>query len=321
MAVSRGTKEYGPPVRGLNTEASVIDFPQDFFVDGVNVVIDKGPVRLAVRKGLSEASGFLGSSATTAPNPEQSAIHAFRWDNVAEDPDRIFLCVQLAGILYFQNYSTGSGQARENFAVDLKQLKSGTSLGTDSIVEQTKIDFTVVKGNLLIVSKAIDPTIIEYDATGNTITITKIVLEIRDFEGVEDGLAIEEEPTALTEEHNYNLLNQGWAKQVRIKGSGNNDRTSPITAYSSATMRFPSNAQIPHVAVIDDGNGENRFDAEALEDINFGTTPAPRGHYIYNAFSIDRQNIVDNPDTNTGSQDFGGTAGSGGTDVPPTNIP
>ena len=50
MARSRGTKEYLPPLKGLNTSLSPRMESEEFFTDGVNIVYREGPVRLEPRK-------------------------------------------------------------------------------------------------------------------------------------------------------------------------------------------------------------------------------------------------------------------------------
>ena len=64
--------------------------------------------------------------------------------------------------------------------------------------------------------------------TGNIISI-----EIRDFLGVKDNLAVDEQPSSLSIAHEYNLLNQGW-------------RSSKISDFEDEEGKYPSNAQIDY---------------------------------------------------------------------------
>lgn len=76
----------------------------------------------------------------------------------------------------------------------------------------------------------------------------------------------------LTEEHYYNLLNQGWDYER-------------IAAYATSTQTYPSNAQIWYVGK--DSLGD--FDPPTLDKIDFGNSPAPRGKFIISAIDPVRE--------------------------------
>ena len=67
------------------------------------------------------------------------------------------------------------------------------------------------KGRLFFTSRFINPFYMELNETDGTIDLFPIVLRERDFQGVEDNLKIDEQPSELTPEHRYNLKNQGWS--------------------------------------------------------------------------------------------------------------
>jgi hypothetical protein len=75
------------------------------------------------------------------------------------------------------------------------------------------------KGFLFIAHPFCDPLVAEYDHDTDTLTVVKIVIQVRDFDGVNDGLANDEEPTTLSPEHHYNLRNQGWVEPGSSDGS------------------------------------------------------------------------------------------------------
>ena len=74
-----------------------------------------------------------------------------------------------------------------------------------------------------------------------------------------------------TEEHYYNLLNQGWTE-------------TNIRQYATDTGTLPSNAQI----MSSGKNSSGDFTSATLDQIDFGQSPAPRGRFILNAFAPDR---------------------------------
>lgn len=61
----------------------------------------------------------------------------------------------------------------------------------------------------------------------------------------------------------------------------------PINTYFTVNSVYPSNAQIWHVGKDASGN----FSPGDLDKVYFGNTPAPKGHFILNAFDRDRDAV------------------------------
>lgn len=135
----------------------------------------------------------------------------------------------------------------------------------------TKYSFASGEGFLMVVSDYSEPFYIKLDKGTNSATITPITLQIRDLAGIDDGLAVDEQPATLSDKHKYNLLNQGWD-------------TSKINSYYSSQSKYPSNSLVWWYGR--DSNGD--FDAGLLTKVYFGSTPASKGHYILDYFDQDR---------------------------------
>lgn len=103
------------------------------------------------------------------------------------------------------------------------------------------------------------------------LVVEAITPKIRDSKGIEDGVKNETTPSELTPEHEYNLINQGWNKQE-------------ITDFHTELQRYPSNAMQWFVAK----DSNNEFIPENLLKAAFGSTQAPRGSIIMNAYTHDR---------------------------------
>lgn len=131
--------------------------------------------------------------------------------------------------------------------------------------------FSSGEGFLLCTSEYSTPFYVTLDKTAATATPTPINLQIRDLAGVNDYLTVDESPSTLTNEHRYNLLNQGWDD-------------AKINSYQSSQSYYPSNALIWWYGK--DLNGD--FNVGTLTKVYFGTTPAPKGHYILDYFNQDR---------------------------------
>lgn len=311
MPQARGDKEYILPVRGLNTEANLLNFPQEFSVDLLNMEIDYNPQILRPRKGVSKTS--LPSLLDTRVLGDQDfAISTFLWEGVGGDASLDLIVVQVAEFLYFftasliDNVPAVSGIHSERF--DLTDVLSGTSLGTAAAIETTRVVMENVKGNLMVTAEPINPILVQWDASIPSINVTELKLKIRDTIGIEDGLQIDEHPSTLSDDHKYNLFNQGWYKQRRLT-SGSTTESDPIADYNTTWSEYPSNADIVWLGMVE-SSGDLIFDAEWLRDQTFGSTPAPRGHYVVDAFNIDRDAILTNPQDS--GQTSGGSSGSGG---------
>jgi len=326
MPRARGDKEYVLPVKGLNAEANLLHFPQEYSPDLLNMEIDYNPQMVRPRKGMSRSS--LPRLADTRNTSDHLvAIQSFLWEGVGGDPALDWIVVQISEWLYFFDTDQLSDPtvAVHTERYDLTDALSGTVKGTAALLEPTRVVFANVKGNLLVTSEQIDPVIIQYD--GTNVAPVVLGLKIRDTIGIEDGLEVDEHPSTLTDDHKYNLYNQGWYKQRRLT-AGSKTESDPIAEYQTQwTSEYPSNSDIVWLGMVE-SSGDLIFDAEWLRDQTFGSTPAGRGHYVVDAFNIDRATILATPSgsgmTSGGSSSSGGGGGivvGGGTTTPPVTLP
>ena len=121
-----------------------------------------------------------------------------------------------------------------------------------------------------------------YGATENNYTVdgytdaSAITLQIRDLTGIEEPNhpANEDMPVTLTDEHKYNLMNQGW------------DSTH-ITSFYTAKSVYPSNAL--QWFLLKDAN--EAFTPGLVDSRAFGSSLAPRGKFILNAYEKNRGQV------------------------------
>jgi len=308
MPISRGDKEYLLPVQGLNTEANLLHFPQEYTPGVINMEVDYSPMVVRPRKGVSVTDTPVLAE-TRATGDHDIGITSFLWEAVAGDSDLNFVVVQVGRYIYFLDDSdlTDADAATESKRLDVNDMLSGTTEGTLALAEPSRLEFANVKGSLLICSPQIDPTVIQY--ISGAFEATALNLQVRDLLGIEDGLKVDERPTTLSDDHHYNLLNQGWRKQRRV-ASGSATESDPITTFYNAftPKLYPSNADVVYLGMIEDA-GDLIFDPEWLRDQTFGATPAARGHFIMDVFNIDREDGLAHPDDWTGNT--GGSWGNG----------
>jgi hypothetical protein len=206
LARAEQVKLYRSFVKGLITEASFLTYPEDVSIEELNTIISRKGNRTR-RFGIDYEDGFVLSSYNVGP---EVAVSEFVWRAVNNDPSRNYLVQQVGDVLYF--YSLVSDPISDSLllnSVSLAPYKTASAGVLD--VQNTICSFASGKGYLFVVSPYIEPIVIECPADAiDTFIPTPITIQIRDFEGLNDSLANDEEPAALTREHKYNLMNQGW---------------------------------------------------------------------------------------------------------------
>ena len=272
-------------VGGLVTETTALKFPPNACTDTDNCVFDEtGRVTRRLGIDIEENAG------STTIVPEDSDVYTeFVWSTVGGDGNISFLVQQQANFLFFYDVSdnvTPSANAK-SFTVDLDAyLVTGSA--RDPATEQCQ--YTIHDGNLVVVNPACDPISIVYSSVSDDITVIAITIQIRDFAGVDDGMDLTERPTSTVAdlitnepEHYYNLLNQGWYHGST--GTGGPDTAATLAQWDTARTDLPSNAD---VVGLYRSSETDAFDNANVLAQSPGTTPAPKGHFIFSATEQDR---------------------------------
>lgn len=309
MARSTANKLYRTFVGGLITEASPLTYPENASIDEDNCIIFRKGNRTR-RLGVEYEDGYA-LSAHDLPSAQvaDGGLKEFTWTAVNNNANINFLVQQVGDQVYFYDMSPAAPSAnRKSFSINLDDYKAPTF----SSVTDVDAEFASGKGFLFVCSPKTEPILVEYDEDADTITVDKVLILIRDFEGVDDGLANDEEPSTLSAEHEYNLRNQGW---IDPKNTGTSSYTvlnwsffneeleytsagsSVITDYYNQLGRYPGNNKqwwVGKLATDDDDKGlkAGDFDPELLEKEFFGNNRAPRGHFLVNALHIDRSSVA-----------------------------
>jgi hypothetical protein len=249
------TKTYTRFVGGVITEAGPLTFPENALIDGLNIVLNRdGSIQR--RLGMDYEQDFVLQEVNTSLT---SAYAGYRWSGAGGSTANQIIVVQAGQQLLMFDGNTASTSAN---LLDTRDLSS-------YIDGDKRLQFDSGNGLLFVATGQSDGLIIEYNPGTVSFTITELEMKIRDFFGLDDGLAVNEQPASLSTAHNYNLLNQGWP-------------AGKITAYKAHTGSvYPSNAQQWFLGRKDD----NTFDPGQLKELEFGTSPAPKGHYIISPFT------------------------------------
>ena len=202
MSQSKANKTYRSFVRGLMTEASPLTYPENTSFDELNTVLSRKGDR-SRRFGFDYAAG----NATPRTYKRETAKTEYMWTAVGSNPALSYLVVQDANLITFYDRTvTGFASTKKAFEVD---LNSYTRPGISAVVN-VPCKFACGKGYLFVVSSDTEPLVVTYSKELDNIKVTKLAILGRDFNGMRDGLANDEEPSILTKEHYYNLRNQGW---------------------------------------------------------------------------------------------------------------
>ena len=234
MPRGKANKLYRTFTKGLITEAGYLTYPENASIDELNTVIKVKGSR-SRRLGIDYEPGSIASSPVDLTETE--IVSEFAWKGVGNDSSVNFLVLQINGDLHFYNLdSVPITDDKKSFTVDLTTFASPTATTAD--INSTTVQMACGKGLLFVCSEYIDPIVVEYDADTDTITALRIIISIRDFDGVDDDLGNEDQPTTLTAEHLYNLRNQGWVKPGYSDIGTDGDSYTPPAGPTTTTPSY-----------------------------------------------------------------------------------
>lgn len=256
-------------VRGLITEATGLNFPEDAAHDALNVRFGSNG-EVTRRFGFDLEEGF----STRTIDRSTVVVNAYLWEAAAGDGTNTFAVIQIGASLYFYD---ATEDTLSNGYIESLALGSHSSGGSGDI-EDYECVFSSGDGVLFVAHPYMETLYISYDAAGSPkFTATEISIEVRDTQGLDDGLGIEESPSSLSDDHKYNLFNQGWyGTQITSD--------TRITAWNTEFSEYPSNAHVWWLYK----DSSDTFTPSLAEKIEAGNAPAPRGRFILTLYNQDR---------------------------------
>ena len=279
MARKGATQVDNKFVRGLITENTALGFPENAATETWNCVFDDDGT-VTRRLGYDyETGGSVG----TIDVGTNAAITEYVWTFSKGVELKTFVVVQYGSLIYFYNASdtTIVGPTLEE-QIDLTNYPLDISFYNPA---EYPCQYATGNNQLIITNKAVNPLLVSYDDVNETITVRQITLKFRDFEGVEDGLALTTRPTSSladlqtnNPEHYYNLLNQGW------------HITDALTQWDSARTDMPSNAD--QVLFFRASETDSFDNARVTAYSGVMNTPAPKGHFVLSLGNISRTNTM-----------------------------
>jgi hypothetical protein len=269
MPEQQTKKDYFSFNKGLNTESNEINFPDGFSTDEQNyeLLVDGSRRR---RKGLAQETG--GSALATGLSLDSTfGYTTYVWRGVGGDPDKNVIVHQVGYQLYISDDAETISTNYYDDPLDLRAFKAAAWV--DTTVQREPCQFARVRGNLLVTQKYLDPFYITYDDAADEYTMTKIKLRVRDFDGIDDGVGDQVTPTAIDDDHRYNLRNRGWIEQdistFQTNSTGN--------VYPNKAMIWYRGYRRQTDVLYSDLDGIQLFDTAKLEAEQFGQSTAAQG--------------------------------------------
>ena len=280
----KAEKAYRSFVKGLITEANQLTFPENASIDEANFVLNRDGSR-SRRLGVDyESSYALTATGLTATDIKEGKQSFHVWESPDGDTSVSLGLVRIKDKIWFMNLLTDSPSAN---------LKNGGSPITIASLSNSKIETSVINNKCVIVSKDLPrPVLLTYVKSTGLVTQSTIQLEIRDIYGVDDTLLLDTRPTTLSNEHKYNLRNQGWNKNI-VTSTG----ADAIDYTFTELGQYPSNAdnwtlgKISNTASAD----YEKYDPDTLVKNSFSNYQIAKGSFIIDAFErgVGRMNKSD----------------------------
>lgn len=300
MARAAATTVENNFVHGLITEATGMNFPENAASDTFDCVFKPiGAVQR--RQGFQPEPNGVFQPVTDDIN----SISEYTWYSVADVGSLSFVVQQVGMTLYFFAVTAAAlSPGLMSSTIDLNDFRVA---GSPSTSDGTVCQYAAGYGRLFVTHPYCEPFYVTYDIGSATFSGTEISLLIRDFKRQEDGLAIDERPTVLSNLHKYNLYNQGW--YYVTPWASNEDNThlhgpgvvlDDYHTGSDTLHDYPSNADIWWIAK----NASDTFTPSLIQKIMLGNSYAPNGHYVMNPFATDREaqsGITGVPENTAGS--------------------
>lgn len=262
--------------KGLNTEASLLNFPDGYTTEEQNYDLTiRGERRR--RLGLAlESAGELIDISTTGYIPGDP-IKVFDWENVANQNNLNFIVMQVGyTLLIFDDENPTSPTLK---AVTLDYRLYSVSEATDAQIAGAPLQAAFGRGHLFLFGQYTNPFYLEYAPEEEVFVINQIDVLERDFEGIDDGYSNSDQPVSPYASHIYNLKNRGWTQAF-------------IDSFSADQAKLPSKAMFPWLGLkraltpgdTYDDDGARSFSAPKLVSELFQDASAPMGHFIRTPF-------------------------------------
>lgn len=231
--------------KGLKTEFTGLNYPENAATAASNCIFNRIG-NTTRRPGINYETNF----AQQTINRTSLAINTYRWNNVGGDGPTRVLVTQVGTLLRFYKVSAATVAAPLSNQILASTIDISTFVAPGGSFDSTvECQFTDGNGYLFVFHPTCDPFYVVYTfGSPDTVAGTKITVQIRDFTGIpESGVADNFRPPALSNEHSYNIQNQGWTNSPAWSASSS---TTNNTATGSHTWTIQLGLTITAAQVV-----------------------------------------------------------------------
>lgn len=296
MGSRKGTIDKFQPVRGIITEASDMNFPQDAAYDLENVEITKEG-KTQRRLGLEQETG--GSTLLnlfTETDRAEGVYSTFVWRLTAGSEETNLRIIQTGSKLrLIEDIAPLSSQT-----VLLDLDLSGAPYTTGNAIS-TPCQYAYGAGFIIIANENANTIVIRsVGSTVNPISLATDIVEhkIRTRTLLEPFDAGDNYSTILTVQEEFNLRNSGWPFLATVATDPTGSAVinqDPVANYLTNRGVYPSHSRVysaMKLTAADNVAALGAFSALADQKVTFGNTIPPLGHYIHSAFSFDARSLL-----------------------------
>jgi len=273
---TRGDTQINSFVGGLITEVSPLSYPANTSLDEINFKLKRDGTRER-RLGLDiEAGGTFYTSELSAIQMASAKQRFFKWSSPSGYTDVEIGIIQIGNSLWFVDLYS---------AAPSSNLLNGGNKIQYAVDHESVFDFSLINNNVILVSGNLHaPHLLSYDRDSDTVSSATANLNIRDIYGVEDGIELAGRPNTLSNNHKYNLRNQGWNERIVTT-------CSPTTDVLECTFEvahlYPSNSDTWTLGKVDDVSSADvdKYDPEVFLKNSFDLGRAARGHFVISLYN------------------------------------
>lgn len=246
---------------GFVTQATALNFPENAAFDQDNVVFSERGI-VSRRPGMEFENNYV----TKTLNRTNRVQTTFHWKNASGDGLTNLVVQQNGDTLYFYNTSSLLSLSAGVLAATVTLSSFKATSATTANLDENECQFSSGLGYLFVVHPYCDPFYVKYNSDA-TLTSSLITFYIRDLTGAPESVLVDNRPTTLTENHEYNLYNQGW------------DAAKIATFFAATVTKYPSNADVWWIFK---DSTDVYSPSTTLASNSRGSTSAPKGFFRIN---------------------------------------
>ncbi len=278
--------------KGLITEGTALNFPANAATETDNCVYQyTGSCKR--REDVDLELNQVPLDITSEYTPLDTFTE-YLWNSVNDSGTSSLLVQQEGNNIYFYNVSASVGTVTARAIASTINLSSYKASGSSLDPALFPVQYAQGNGALIIVSRAIEPLLVNYNPANQTFTVTVITIQVRDFIGLTNiyddtqrpafsSIAnMAADPNGII--HYYNLLNQGWWAGTITTGAPST--TSALGQWDTARTDMPSNSDDYRFY---QASTTDLFDPTIVDVSSAGQGLTTKGHFLLDIGNIDRR--------------------------------